>query len=219
MTDTHTEQYWSSQFDITLDDLDRVSEELRRDGRPQEEKEIALRIIERRLDPEADPGNEQAESILLEHGENILSLLKEALESDPRFTGLEGKWFLAERLPYLEPEALQTVHRTLLQNPSASIEEILSLLNEQASTDEALMKLALQTALLRLPERFENIGTLAYPQWKARLPEIEHAAVTHYAYDPQTYEILCRPGQRLSPKKAARLQELNLYGYVVSFAE
>lgn len=42
---------------------------------------------------------------------------------------------------------------------------------------------------------------------------------THYAYDPQTYEILCRPGQRLSEKKVQRLQELNLYAHVVTFAE
>jgi hypothetical protein len=54
---------------------------------------------------------------------------------------------------------------------------------------------------------------------QARQPDFEQAVVTHYAYDPQTYEILCRPGQRLSQKKAQRLQELNLYAYVVAFPE
>lgn len=68
-------------------------------------------------------------------------------------------------------------------------------------------------------KRFENIGTPARPQWRARLPDVERAEVTHYAYDPQTYEILCRPGQRLSQKKAQRLQELKLYAHVVTFAE
>ena len=215
MTDLRDDRYWSGQFDITLDDLDRAAGRLERDGKPQEAKEIALCILESRL----DPGVEQAESILRQHGEVILSRLEEALESDPRFTGLEGKWFLAQRLPRLEPDALRNVHRTWLQNPSASIEEILSGLKEAGSMDDALLRMALQTALIGLPERFENIGTPAYPQWKARLPEIEHAEVTHYAYDPQTYEILCRPGQRLSQKKATRLQELNLYAYVVTFAE
>ena len=60
-------------------------------------------------------------------------------------------------------------------------------------------------------KRFENMGTPAKPQ--------EQAEVTHYAYDPQTYEVLCRPGQRLSQKKAQRLQELNLYTYVVTIVE
>ena len=54
---------------------------------------------------------------------------------------------------------------------------------------------------------------------ETRLPDFERADVTHYAYDPHTYEILCRPGQQLSQKKAQRLQELNLYAYVVTFPE
>ena len=217
MTNLHDEQYWSSQFDITLDDLDRVAEQLEHDGKPHEGKEIALSIIERRLGQEADPGNEQTEAILLKHGETILSRLGEALESEPRFTGLEGKWFLTDRLPHLEPDALQSIYRTLLQNPSASLDEIVSALKDAGTEDKTLLRMALHTALLRSPQRFDNIGTSAYPQWKARLPEVEQAVATHYAYDPQTYEILCRPGQRLSQKKAVRLQELNLYPYVVTF--
>ena len=67
-------------------------------------------------------------------------------------------------------------------------------------------------------KRFENIAP-AHPQRQPRLPDVEQATVTHYAYDPQTYEILCRPGQRLSEKKAQRLQDLNLYAYVVTSAE
>lgn len=54
---------------------------------------------------------------------------------------------------------------------------------------------------------------------QARLPDFERAEVTHYAYDPQTCEILCRPGQELTRKKAQRLQELNLYAHVVALAE
>ena len=57
------------------------------------------------------------------------------------------------------------------------------------------------------------------PPSKARLPEPEKAKVIHYAYDPETYEVLCRPGQRLTEKKAQRLQELGLYEHVVVSAE
>jgi hypothetical protein len=60
-------------------------------------------------------------------------------------------------------------------------------------------------------KRFEDIGPSAGPQ--------EQAEAAHYAYDPQTFEILCRPGQRLSQKKVQRLQELNLYAQVVRSAE
>lgn len=70
-------------------------------------------------------------------------------------------------------------------------------------------------------KRFEDMGPPARPQgqWALQLPDVEQAEVTHYAYDPQTYEILCRPGQRLSQKKAQRLQELKLYAHVVTPAE
>jgi len=63
----------------------------------------------------------------------------------------------------------------------------------------------------RLPEGTE-------PPSRARVPEPGQAEVTHYAYDPQTFEIVCRPGQQLSQRKAARLQELDLYAHVVKFA-
>lgn len=66
---------------------------------------------------------------------------------------------------------------------------------------------------------FDGMPARPQRQEKARLAEVAQVEVTHYAYDPQTYEILCRPGQRLSEKKVQRLQELNLYAHVVTFAE
>jgi hypothetical protein len=89
--------------------------------------------------------------------------------------------------------------------------------NDQSSQFEVT-----QDDLDRINERVERVegdGAPAHPQAKVRLPEVEQAEATHYAYDPQTYEVLCRPGQRLSEKKAKRLQELNLYAHVVTFAE
>lgn len=318
MTDIRSDEYWSSQFDITQDDLKRIAERLERDGAPQDLKAIALRLIRGRLEhghdisPAAlheltgksnirlwDPGGEwregdtvlvatrrradlereaflgeiiranyekngekrvcvrvdelgeerefliappesgrakswhdavlrvvekkllsknvgqQAEGILLKHGERILSQLSETLQTDSRFAGLEGKWYSAEKLPKLDDETLQTAHRKALENPGVSIEELLP--SEGDAT--LLRRMALRRHLQHAPQKFENIGTPARPQWRARLPEPGQAKVTHYAYDPQTFEILCRPGQKLSPKKAQRLQELGLYAHVVTFAE
>lgn len=322
MIDIHNDEYWSSHFDITQNDLYRVGERLERAESPQALKDIALRIIRGRLehghdlspavlqeltgrtsvqlwDPAkewqmgdivlvatmrknrlereaflgeiiiaayekdnekraririeelgeekdfilAAPGssralnwhdevrktvekklesgsiNQQAEGVLLKHGERILSQLTETLESDSRFTNLEGKWYLTSKLPSIGKEALMRVHLALVQNQSSSEEELLPVLKEKSTIDTPLLRMAIHTALQQSPERFENIGTPARPQWKARLPEPDHAEVTHYAYDPQTYEILCRPGQRLTQKRAQRLQELNLYAHVVTFAE
>jgi hypothetical protein len=219
MIEPHDENYWSRQFDVTQEDLDGIADRLALDDLPQELNQIASRLIQGRTELGAGKTAEQAEGILLNDGDRILSLLAAALEFDPRFAGLEGKWFLLERLPRIDHATLQNVYRLLLQNPSSSSDEILSVLKEDSSTDQTLWKMALHTALHCSPERFENSGTLTHPQWKARLPDFEQAEVTHYAYDPQTYEVLCRPGQRLSEKKAKRLWELGIYGQVVTFAE
>lgn len=58
-----------------------------------------------------------------------------------------------------------------------------------------------------------------HPQEMGVIPDLERAQVTRYAYDPETYEVLCRPGQRLNLKKAQRLLELGLYTHVVTSAE
>ncbi len=172
-----------------------------------------IELVESKL--QSQDIDQQSEGILLRHGERILSRLSETLQVDSRFAGLENKWYAVEKLPRLDDEILQTVHRKALEKPGASIEELLP-----GGDDSALLhRMALHHHLQHAPQKFENIGTLARPQWRARLPEPEQAKVTHYAYDPQTYEILCRPGQKLSQKKTRRLRELNLYAHVVTFAE
>lgn len=162
---------------------------------------------------------DQAHGILLKYGVHILNRLVGALRQESRFTGLEGKWALLETLPHIDKESLQAVHHFLLQNPGAALEDILPVLKDHPAADVCLLKMAVHVALQASPDRFENTGTAARPQWKARLPSHDQACVTHFAFDPQTFEILCRPGQKLSRKKVQRLQELDLYAYVVTFPE
>ena len=69
------------------------------------------------------------------------------------------------------------------------------------------------------PQSNTESETLNKAAANTRPSSAEQAEVIHYAYDPQTYEILCRPGQRLSEKKARRLQELGLYAQVVRDGE
>ena len=324
VTKLHDKEYWSSQFDITLVDMNRIAMRLERTGTPQDLKSIALPLIIGRLEHGHDPGlaalrephgipiirwwdpasewetcntvlvvhdrygnskyepllgeiiyidqelaeikieelkstknyvrtlpgtknarkyrsagetwrniildaakkklqskdpEEQAEGILLEHGEHILTRLAISLQMDTRFICLDGRWYLILELPRIESSSLHAIHHFLLQNLAASVDDLLPVLTESSTTDASLLKMAIHTTLHHFPDRFENIGTSARPRWKARVPELEQAEVTHFAYDSQSYEILCRPGQRLSQKKARRLQELELYAHVVTFTE
>jgi hypothetical protein len=43
--------------------------------------------------------------------------------------------------------------------------------------------------------------------------------VHHYAYDPNTYEIICKPGSKLNQQTSQRLQELGLLAHVVDFVD
>lgn len=126
---------------------------------------------------------------------------------------LADRLALAERPQELRELALDFVRARLedADNGSPQAEQIL------LEHGERILNL-LDAGLRRSPERFENVRTNDRSQWKARLPELNQAEVIHYAYDPQTYEVLCRPGQRLSEKRAKRLQELDLYRHVVRFA-
>lgn len=68
-------------------------------------------------------------------------------------------------------------------------------------------------------EHFEDVDIPAQAGAKPGLAEADRARATHYVYDPETFEILCRPGQRLNQRRAQRLQELGLYPHFVTFAE
>ena len=180
-------------------------------------REIVIDLAEKKL-RSGDP-DEEAEGRLLQDGERILTCLVKSLRQDARFIGLADKWYLTDRLPRIDHESMQAVHHFLLQNQPASLDEVLPFVQGRPRNDACLLKLAVHNALQQSPDRFENIGTPARPLWQARLPAHDKAQVTHFAFDPQTFEILCRPGQRLSQRLARRLQELDLYAHVVTFPE
>jgi len=229
------DEYWSSRFEITFDDRNLIAEQLECVHAPQDWQVIALPFVKAKLEHDQDSKQEfpreqienrqsrsldqRPEMIMIQYGERIRDCLANALGQDPRFSGLEDKWYLRHKLPYISSEALQALHRFLIQNQPTFLDAILPAIKDNSTADPLLAKMAIYAALESLPERFEKIGSSAPPEWKARLPEHDQAKVTHYAFDPRTFEILCRPGQRLSQKKAQRLQELNLYAHVVTFPE
>jgi len=162
---------------------------------------------------------EGVEGIVARFGNRIVSALLYALKSDERFVGLEGKWYLVHKLPGFEVEILKSMHPDLLKKPSFSLDDIMLMVKTEDGADKALLKMSIQTALLQLPERFENISALGRPQWKALPPKPEQAKVIYYVYDPSTYEILCSPEQHLPLEKAQRLMELNLYVFTTTFMD
>ena len=67
------------------------------------------------------------------------------------------------------------------------------------------------------PDLFQSSVEGTNKTWKAILPEPDQMVVKHYAYDPNTYEIICKPGSKLKHQSRQRLQELDLIAHVIDF--
>lgn len=159
------------------------------------------------------------EYIVRSFGSRIVSALLHALEKDERFVGLEGKWYLVQKLPLIETGLLKSLYRNLLKRDTFILDDVLSMVKEDAAQNEIFSKMAIQVGLRSLPERFENTSSSSHPIWRALPPRPEKAKVTHHAYDTKSYEILCSPGQQLETEKVQRLMELNLYKFITTFMD
>ncbi|MGQ9584125.1 MAG: hypothetical protein ACUVXG_01835 [Anaerolineae bacterium] len=162
---------------------------------------------------------QQAQAILLQHGERIVSQLLEALQGDARFLTLEGRWFLRDLLIPLSEAQRDALYRQLLERGEpASTNDLIALMKPPVAEGD-VGRFSLYASLSAHPDRFANVGAPTRPQWKAVPPPPERAVGAYYAYDPETYAILLRPGQRLGAQLAQRLQDLGLYNGVVRPAD
>jgi hypothetical protein len=173
--------------------------------------------VERKL--QSQDINVQAEGILLRYGENILNRLHMGLAADAQFIGLEGQWYLVDELQEVDAKRLEILHNQYVGLGSFLLEDALKLFEVSNLADTIILKMSIHVALVKQPERFKNSGTLLRSLWNALPPKPDKARVKYYAYDPQTYEILCAPEQRLASERAKRLIELGLYNCLVTFSE
>ena len=158
---------------------------------------------------------EQAHGILLKHGERIVSQLLEALQGDPRFLELEGRWFLRDLLVPLSEDQYAGLYQALLGRVEPLLTEALLPQLSPPLPEGDVGLFSLYAALVARSDRFANRGTPSRSLWKAVPPPPERAVGAFYVYDPETYEVLLWPGQRLTPDLAKRLQELGVYDSVV----
>jgi len=167
-------------------------------------------------------GEDRTDLVLLEHGERIVSRLLDALQADERFLTLEGRWFLRELLEPLSDVQIEGLFQWMLaRSEPASTADLVPLVDPPLPGGDVGL-FSLYAALLDRPERFANVGTPTRPLWQAVRPPPpppERAVAAYYAYDPETFEILVQPGQRLTQRLAQRLQDLGLYDDIVTAAD
>jgi hypothetical protein len=155
--------------------------------------------------------------VLWTYGELIFGRLRSALRHDSRFVVLQGRWFLRslavrptqDRLVDLTQRLLMEVERPL------STAEVIPLLTGPPFQDDAQLY-GLSLALEERPDLFTNIGRGGRGQWVLSCPPEGHYTARLAAYDPETGEVLCEPGEVLSRETVERLWSLDLLRIVIA---
>jgi len=166
------------------------------------------------LDKLADRADDEAArvgDVLWRFGARIVSQLLDWLESDRRFVMLEGQWFLAEQC--VEPDEVQLVSlaRAMFASGDGLLTcDALSLLAPGLRLEEPARRCGLVRAMMRHPELFRNHHLPGWPRWSLAAPPPGRYVAHHAVYDPETFVVLCRPGQRLDHRTVHRLWDVRL---------
>ena len=152
----------------------------------------------------------QVEYVFLEHGERVVSQILEAVRVDGRFVRLAGRWFLHElAVPPTEEQLTGLAWAmALLEEPQLTADLVLSVEPRPAEGDPGLFGLYL--AMRDRPDLFENADPGQRPRWVLAGPPPDTRASSRAAYDPETYEVLCLPGEPMSPQAIRRLWDFGL---------
>lgn len=162
---------------------------------------------------------DRVDGVLLEHGERIFARVLQALQSDNRFLTLDGRWFVRGLIVELAADQVRQLAAALAQRrePVATADLVPLVPPPLPEGDAGLF--SVYAALLTRPDRFANKGTATRPMWQIVPVPWERAVGAFFAYDPDTYDILLRPGEPVKKKQAERLQALGLYDALVEPAD
>ena len=159
--------------------------------------------------------DQRVEAVLLEYGQPIVSHLLNALQAGERFVRLAGRWYLRELAVLPSEEQLTALAWAMvgLEEPQPT-EALTSLVQPPlAEGDHGLFGLYL--AMRQRDDLFANADPGQRPRWVLAGPPPGSFTSRYAAYDPETYEVLCLPGEPASPDVVKRLWELDLLQAVV----
>jgi hypothetical protein len=175
-------------------------------AREREAKEAEMLGIGQRFDEDA-----QIDFVLWRYGPRAVGRLAHALDADSRFVELEGLWFLRKLAIRPSGGMLAQLAATMFEQNSGPVRlddvvEVLSL----GGTAPAGARFGLAQALGERTALFENVGSAARPLWSLAGPPPLVFTARHAVYDPETYVVLCVPGETLSAEVARRLWRAGL---------
>ena len=150
------------------------------------------------------------------HGATLVRRMVSALRQDPRFMSLEGMWFLRQLAELPSPEELAAVNRALLfSEDPLSIDELEARCLREPHVRTTPRRFGLALALQERQDLYANVGTDGRPRWVLIEPPQGQYRARMAAYDPDTFQILCEPGEALSSDAVHRLWDLGLLRRVI----
>jgi len=157
----------------------------------------------------------QIEGIILRHGERIVSQLFDSLQGDPRFVELHARWFLLDLAAFPTDHQLIALAWAMLQGEDPQPTEAVIPLAQPPLAEGDPSLFGLYLALRARPDLFINVSPGQRPSWTVAGPPPGGFIPRYAAYDPNTYEILCLPGQRTDENIVQRLWKLDLLRVVI----
>lgn len=154
--------------------------------------------------------------VLFQQGPSIMGGLLAALRSDGRFVEWEGRWFLRDLIAYPEASQLVALAHTLLAESSNSLRlsELLGAL-PQADADDSSTSFGFALAMSERPDLFSRVEAGRYIRWVLASPPPGEYEAQFAVYHPKTYEVICEPGDALTPCDVEELWRLDLLATAV----
>ena len=151
------------------------------------------------------------------YGETVATDLLAALRQDGRFIVMEGQWFLrslAVRFDRTQLDGLAQAMLVVTDKPMTAAELLPLVPPPVAAGAAGLFGLAL--SLQEHPDLFANVDAGVRPRWVlSGAPSGDYTARLA-AYDPETWDVLCEPGDALDAATVQRLWSLGLLPVVLA---
>jgi len=154
----------------------------------------------------------QTDFVLWRYGGHVVGALLHALQMSSGFIELEGLWFHRDLVTQPSETAIARLAETMFEHNSGPlrVDDVTRVLGLTTSLP-AVTRFGLALALEQRTDLFENVGTTSRPRWGLIGPPPRAFTAQHAVYDPETYEVLCAPGETLAPEVAQRLWRTGLF--------
>ena len=158
----------------------------------------------------------QVDYVMWRYGDTLVEQTLAALYADDRFLHLYPQWYLSALSPLLSSKQVTQLARKLFARTAEPVpfEDLISLIDPPLASGPA-GRFGMLRTLLTYSELFQRVGTEPAPRWQLASPPPERWIARHAAYDPETFEVLCVPGEVISREVAERLWACELFRAVV----